>query len=86
MPRANQPESGSNGSRRSRNRNPLKVRCVDLRFSVGRYLRWVFEAKKRFGLSVLDYSIVTLSRWMERMRCENVVKLTAANLTLKMRV
>jgi hypothetical protein len=24
-------------------------------------LRWVFEAKKRFGLSVLDY-MVTLSR------------------------
>jgi len=22
-----------------------------------RYLRWVFEAKKRFGLSVLDYMV-----------------------------
>src|SRR5262249_49363627 len=42
-----------------------------------RYLRWVFEAKKRFGLSVLDYSIVILSGWMEQTRCEkNPVKLT----------
>ena len=24
-----------------------------------RYLRWVFEAKKRFGLSVLDYMITS---------------------------
>jgi REP element-mobilizing transposase RayT len=24
-----------------------------------RYLRWVFEAKKRFGLSVLDYMVTS---------------------------
>ena len=25
----------------------------------GRYVRWVFEAKKRFGLCVLDYMVTS---------------------------
>ena len=38
-------------------------RCHDKKFLLKflrdrqRYLRWVFEAKKRFGLSVLDYMV-----------------------------
>jgi hypothetical protein len=42
-----------------------------------RYVGWVYEAKKRFGLSLLDYET---SNYVHPL-----VKLTAADLPAKMR-
>jgi putative transposase len=33
-----------------------------------RYQRWVFEAKKRFGLSALDHIVTSLSRYEQKMQ------------------
>ncbi|HXK27933.1 MAG TPA: hypothetical protein VJ646_06740 [Candidatus Binatia bacterium] len=33
-----------------------------------RYLHWVFEATKRFGLSVLDHMVTSLSRYEQKMQ------------------
>jgi hypothetical protein len=39
--------------------NALKIGCVIEVIDRRSYLRWVFEAKKRFGLSVLDYMVTS---------------------------